>query len=55
MRNKHHLKCVFMENLGSFFTWFFFFFLALHTSLVFSKDFGLLVFVRKSLSIDEVS
>ncbi|XP_042110110.1 DNA-dependent protein kinase catalytic subunit [Ovis aries] len=27
--------------------------LALHTSLVFSKDFGLLVFVRKSLSIDE--
>ncbi|XP_006204718.2 DNA-dependent protein kinase catalytic subunit isoform X2 [Vicugna pacos] len=27
--------------------------LALQTSLVFSKDFGLLVFVRKSLSIDE--
>ncbi|XP_068381983.1 DNA-dependent protein kinase catalytic subunit isoform X2 [Eschrichtius robustus] len=27
--------------------------LALHTSLVFSKDFGLLVFVRKSLSVDE--
>ncbi|XP_029417234.1 DNA-dependent protein kinase catalytic subunit-like [Nannospalax galili] len=26
---------------------------ALHTSLVFSKDFGLPVFVRKSLSIDE--
>lgn len=31
------------------------FFPALHTSLVFSKDFGLLVFVRKSLSVDEVS
>ncbi|XP_032697086.1 DNA-dependent protein kinase catalytic subunit isoform X2 [Lontra canadensis] len=27
--------------------------LALQTSLIFSKDFGLLVFVRKSLSIDE--
>ncbi|XP_057593505.1 DNA-dependent protein kinase catalytic subunit isoform X2 [Hippopotamus amphibius kiboko] len=27
--------------------------LALHTSLVFSKDFGLLVYVRKSLSVDE--
>ncbi|XP_010628625.1 DNA-dependent protein kinase catalytic subunit [Fukomys damarensis] len=27
--------------------------LALQTSLVFSKDFGLLVFIRKSLSIDE--
>uniref|UniRef100_A0A8C7BY96 DNA-dependent protein kinase catalytic subunit n=1 Tax=Neovison vison TaxID=452646 RepID=A0A8C7BY96_NEOVI len=32
---------------------FFFFCPALQTSLIFSKDFGLLVFVRKSLSIDE--
>lgn len=38
-----------------FFVTFFFLSPALQTSLVFSKDFGLLVFVRKSLTIDEVS